>query len=118
MQRKTRVTQDVGHPNRWVAQLYYPDMKLWFDIGDSQDTREAATAYLAEHERTLVHPDIPVSEAAGVTYFLCAAGPKENGVPVVTHHLVPKAAGGGSQEHVCTYCKQTERAIRQELHLG
>lgn len=43
---KTRVTQDVGSPGKWVAQYFDADMGLWFDLGDPKDTREIAETFL------------------------------------------------------------------------
>ena len=117
MIRKTRVTQNVGNPGTWVAQLWYPDMGLWCDIGDSHATRTEAAQYLDEHERSLIHSQIPVIEADSVTHFICPKGPTEDGRPVATHHLIPRAAGKGSYQQVCTYCGGTESALRTDLRL-
>jgi hypothetical protein len=46
---KTRVTESTGDPGKWQAQYYSPDMKLWFDIGDTRSTQEEAESVRLEY---------------------------------------------------------------------
>lgn len=42
-------SSDAGYgPGRFVVQRYYPDLKLWFDVGDPVDTRQEAETKMAE----------------------------------------------------------------------
>lgn len=54
--KKTRVAPSNGEHNRWVAQYYDADMKLWFDIGDSRATREDAEQHLKAELAREPHP--------------------------------------------------------------
>lgn len=56
------------------------------------------------------HPDIDRPDS--VTHFMCPDGPTKGGVPDATHHLQPKSAANGKQQHVCSYCKKTEEQLK------
>lgn len=45
--RQERIIQDPWNGDRWQAQYFDPEMKLWFDIGDGKDSKEEAEANLS-----------------------------------------------------------------------
>ncbi len=50
---ETIVTEDIGTPGKWVARYFDREIGRYFDIGDPQDTKQAARvierAYRADH---------------------------------------------------------------------
>lgn len=50
-----------------------------------------------------------------ITLMWCEESGAKPGEDNSTHHLIPRAAGGGAQQMVCRYCKKTERLIKQQV---
>lgn len=44
----TRVARTVSDPNRWQAQYYDPEARVWYDIGDSKATELEAREVLRQ----------------------------------------------------------------------
>jgi hypothetical protein len=112
--RKERVIPEpFGLSSRWQAQYYDEEVQVWFDIGDPQDTEEAARERLtSEGSRNPVGRPVIVKDGpdAGLTGLVSRKGRGGWYVEIEGYEAGPykvsslKIAWAEFQEYPCNYC--------------